>query len=138
MSPGLTIHKLDPSLSPPALDHIQFIRVWVARFFHNVVPDLDNVTRGSLCGRETYLDLLIGNAGLLRDGLGVGTAGCIDARQPGQSDEVDGARNERRDAQVVIGGWREGDAFWVEGAWLVVFCHVGCAVLDGHEAVLTL
>jgi hypothetical protein len=48
---------------------------------------------------------------LLRDGLGVGAAGCIDAGQPGQSDEINGARNERRDAQVVVGGWREGDAF---------------------------
>jgi hypothetical protein len=115
MSPGLTIHKLDPSLSPPALDNIQFIRVWVARLLHNVVPDLDNVTRGSLCGRETCLDLLIGNAGLLRDGLGVGTAGCIDARQPGQSDEVDGARNERRDAQVVIGGWGRPSGLRVRG-----------------------
>ena len=102
------------------------------------MPDLDNVSRGSLCGRETCLDLLMGNAGLLRDGLGVGTAGCIDAGQSGQSDEIDGARNEWRDAQVVIGGWRVGVAFWVEGVWLVVFCHVECAVLDGHEAVLTL
>ena len=100
------------------------------------MPHLYNVAWCSVCGCQTYFDLLIGDASLLRDGFGVGAAGCIDASQPGQSDEIDGTRDERRDAQVVVGGWREGDAFGVESAGLGVFCHAGYQVLGVCGAVL--
>src|SRR5690242_5437354 len=109
----MLVHELNPERCPAPLNNVFFVQLRITGVIDDVVPYMDDIPWCCACSFETLSDVLVRSFHLFDPWR------LVIACHSGQRDEF-GCWEYGCDRDMLVGWWRLVDAWWVEGAGLVV------------------